>query len=145
MASPARPASQASSSSTVVTTAPHNDVESQKYRNKRGYFAVVFDQAGINDDVLHFPYPGRGTAESPFVVDFLLDDAHRAMQFPQWKKWMITIVQAIATLAVTFVSSGYVGGVLDIMKEFEVSTTVAILVSSVCPITVLFGDYNGLS
>jgi hypothetical protein len=139
MASSTRSASQSSvsSSSSAAVSASH-DVESQKYKNKRGYFAVVFDQTGVNDDVLHFPYPGQGTEESPYVIDFLPDDAHRAMKFPRWKKWMITIVQAVATLAVTFVSSGYVGGMLEIIKEFDVSTTVAILVSCFLLVLVLF-------
>jgi hypothetical protein len=126
---PARSASQSSSSSSTVASRGHQDVESQKHKNRRGYFTVVFDQTGVTDDVLNFPYPGQGTEASPYVIDFLPDDAHRAMQWPRWKKWMITIVQAVATLAVTFVSSGYVGGVLEIIKEFDVSTTVAILVS----------------
>src|SRR5688572_2348046 len=112
-----RPASTSSASSSTDVSV--HDVESQKFKNRKAYFAVVFNQAGLNDDVLHFPYPGQGTAESPFVVDFLPDDAHRAMTFPGWKKWMITLIQAIATLAVTFVSSGYVGGVLEIIKEFQ--------------------------
>jgi hypothetical protein len=132
--SPSPPASSSSSSSATVApaAAPRQirDPESQKFRNERGYFAAVLDQTGVTDDVAAYPYHGEGTAAAPFVVDFLPGgDAHHAMRFPRWKKWTITVIQAIATLAVTFVSSGYVGGMVEIIREFDVSTTVAILVS----------------
>ncbi|KAF6831543.1 major facilitator superfamily transporter [Colletotrichum plurivorum] len=113
-----------SSSSMTVTEA---DVEAQKPVNKANYFHLLFDQAGVTPAVLDRKYPGEGTHESPFVVDFLPEDAHNPQTFPMWKKWTYTILQAIATLAVAFVSTAYSGGVAEVIRSFGVSTEIGIL------------------
>ncbi|RSL54076.1 Efflux pump FUB11 [Fusarium duplospermum] len=72
-------------------------------------------------------YAGEGTESNPFLVKFLPNDPQDAMTFAPWRKWMITILQAIATLAVTFVSSAYTGGIREIIRAFEASQEVATL------------------
>ncbi|EEU36300.1 uncharacterized protein NECHADRAFT_52652 [Fusarium vanettenii 77-13-4] len=72
-------------------------------------------------------YVGEGTESNPFLVKFLPNDPQDAMTFAPWRKWMITILQAIATLAVTFVSSAYTGGIREIIRAFDVSQVVATL------------------
>ncbi|UPK95480.1 hypothetical protein LCI18_006415 [Fusarium solani-melongenae] len=72
-------------------------------------------------------YVGEGTESNPFLVKFLPNDPQDAMTFAPWRKWMITILQAIATLAVTFVSSAYTGGIREIIRAFDVSQEVATL------------------
>jgi MFS family permease len=72
-------------------------------------------------------YEGVGTKGSPFLIDFLLDDPGNPMNFSKSKKWLITILHAIATLAVTFASTAYAGGLTSIILDFNVSTNVAIL------------------
>lgn len=49
------------------------------------------------------------------------------MLFPQWKKWTITILVAVATLAVAFVSSAYTGGIEEILSKFNIGTEVVTL------------------
>lgn len=51
----------------------------------------------------------------------------QAMTWAQWKKWSLTMVVSIATLAVSFVSSAYSGGVEAILVEFNTSTEVVTL------------------
>ncbi|KAL2673666.1 hypothetical protein Neosp_012109 [[Neocosmospora] mangrovei] len=72
-------------------------------------------------------YVGEGTESNPLLVKFLPNDPQDAMTFAPWRKWMITILQAIATLAVTFVSSAYTGGIREIIRAFDVSQVVATL------------------
>nr|XP_036586650.1 major facilitator superfamily transporter [Colletotrichum truncatum]KAF6797207.1 major facilitator superfamily transporter [Colletotrichum truncatum] len=114
-----------SSSSSI--TATEADLEAQKPANKANYFHLLFDQAGVTPAVLERKYPGEGTHESPFVVDFLPEDAHNPQAFPMWKKWTYTILQAIATLAVAFVSTAYSGGIAEVIRTFGVSTEIGIL------------------
>ncbi|KAK2012972.1 major facilitator superfamily transporter [Colletotrichum eremochloae] len=114
-----------SSSSSV--TATEADVEAQKPVNKANYFQLLFDQAGVTEAVLEAKYPGEGTNDAPFVVDFLAEDAHNPQAFPQWKKWTYTIEQAVATLAVAFVSTAYSGGIASVIRDFGVSTEIGIL------------------
>ncbi|KAK2064177.1 major facilitator superfamily transporter [Colletotrichum caudatum] len=114
-----------SSSSSI--TATEADVEAQKPVNKASYFHLLFDQAGVTDAVLETKYPGEGTHDAPYVVDFLPEDAHNPQTFPKWKKWTYTIEQAVATLAVAFVSTAYSGGIAEVIRDFGVSTEIGIL------------------
>lgn len=49
------------------------------------------------------------------------------MGFPLWKKWTITLLVAFATLAVSFVSSAFTGGIQQIIEEFGASEEVVTL------------------
>ncbi|KAF5019984.1 hypothetical protein F66182_7997 [Fusarium sp. NRRL 66182] len=120
-----RPPLAASSASSM--TANGTDLEAQQPQVKVSHFSLIFDQAGITDAVLNYNYVGNGTTESPHLVEFLPNDPRNAMNFSQSKKWLITILQAIATLAVAFVSTAYSGGLTSILVDFHVSTVVVIL------------------
>ncbi|KAI9168071.1 MFS-type efflux pump MFS2 [Paramyrothecium foliicola] len=99
-----------------------------KMRNyQHGHFGVVFDHASVSLHVMQHSYEGQGTDELPFLVEFLPNDPHDPMAFPKWKKWLITMVLAVATLAVAFVSTAYSSGIEDIMEQFEVATEIAML------------------
>lgn len=95
--------------------------------NKISYVRTIVDQAGVTDHVLHHNYAGHGTSESPYLVEFLPDDPFNAMTFAKSRKWMITLVQAVATLSVSFASSAFSGGLGDVITDFGVSSEVAIL------------------
>lgn len=116
-----------SSSSSATMTAPERDVEAQPTQTKEGYFKKLYDQEGLIPEVVNYNYQGQGTAENPYLVEFIPNDPRNAMTFSRFKKWSITIVNAVGTLAVTFASSAYSGAVQDIIRSFGVSQIVAIL------------------
>src|SRR5277367_4812626 len=108
----------------------HNDsdIEAQKRRQQPAtHWQLVFDQTHVTPEVLHHKYPGSGTHDDPYVVEYIHNDRRNPMLFPMWKKWAITILVAFATLAVAFVSAAYTGGVAQIIKEFNVSVEVVTL------------------
>ncbi|KAM5378796.1 hypothetical protein ACJZ2D_004269 [Fusarium nematophilum] len=109
----------------TATAVPPTDLESNC--NSVNHFRLVLGQAGVSHHVLHYTNQGRGTAESPFLVEFLPDDWLDPMAFPQWKKWAITFLLAIASLAVAFASTAYSSGMEDIEQQFGVSTEVTLL------------------
>lgn len=116
-----------SSAPTITQPNDDRDLESQKENTHVSHFKLVFDPAGVDSRVLNHTYRGEGTADSPYIVDFLPDDARNPLRYPKWKKWTIAMLQAIATLAVTFVSTGYSGGIGEILAYFRISQEVAIL------------------
>ncbi|RSM17334.1 hypothetical protein CDV31_003889 [Fusarium ambrosium] len=126
MTATTQPESRPGSSSSSLTV-NEVDIECQTVQTKASHFSLIFDQVGLDDAVLNYKYAGQGTTESPYLVDFLPNDPRNAMNFSQSKKWAITILQAIATLAVAFVSTAYSGGLTDILMDFGVSTEVVIL------------------
>ncbi|KAM0173769.1 hypothetical protein ACHAPC_010266 [Botrytis cinerea] len=104
------------------------DLEEQKYVQKKArHWELVFDQIHVTPEVLNYPYKGSGTEQDPFVVEFIPGDRRNPMNFPMLKKWTITILLAFATLAVSFVSSAYSGGVKEIIETFNVGSEVVTL------------------
>lgn len=81
----------------------------------------VLDQAGITPEVEKHHYRGSGTEDDPYVVTWIEDDPRNPMLYSEVKKWTLTMLVAIATLAVAFVSSAYSGGASQIIQEFGCS------------------------
>lgn len=102
------------------------DVEGQR-PTRIPHFKMVMDQKVVTPEMINHNYPGSGTEEDPYIVSWIDDDPRNPMLFSKTKKWSITMVVAIATLAVAFVSSAYSGGAREILIEFRVSQEIVIL------------------
>jgi multidrug resistance protein len=87
----------------------------------------VFNQGVLNNDIINYPYRGSGTENDPFLVTWIENDPVNPMNYSDAMKWSITMLVAIATLAVAFVSSAYSGGVAEILEEFQISQIVGTL------------------
>ncbi|KPM36018.1 putative MFS-type transporter [Neonectria ditissima] len=124
MPSPSHSPSLASSSTTVADPDP---LESQQSKANLSRWRGFFGGAAVGEDALNHEYPGDGTDQSPFLVEFVQGDPQDPMAFSRSRKWTITLLQAIATLAATFVSSAYSGGVREVIRGFEISKEVATL------------------
>ncbi|KAI9735298.1 MAG: MFS siderochrome iron transporter 1 [Claussenomyces sp. TS43310] len=112
----------------VEAQQPQTEVVQRVASHKQpSHWRLVIDQAHITQRVLNHDYAGSGTEADPYVVRFLPNDPRNAMNFQPWRKWMITLLVAFATLAVAFVSSAYSGGVVQVMEEFNVGSEVATL------------------
>ncbi|KIP06011.1 hypothetical protein PHLGIDRAFT_107513 [Phlebiopsis gigantea 11061_1 CR5-6] len=72
-------------------------------------------------------YPGRGTLEDPFVVDWDLGDPENPFNWSRLRKWIITLQLAVGTWTVSFCSSSYSGGLGPMSAELHISREVAIL------------------
>lgn len=139
------PAAVASAASSVTAgnaatpDAPQRDVEANPIPKpeaapaplatptKVSHWEIVFRPSGLTPEMLSAHYPGEGTEESPYVVSFLPVDPRDPQQVPKWKKWMYTLIMALATLGIAFVSTAYTGGLAEIMATFHVSTELSIL------------------
>lgn len=77
------------------------DVEALKGRQeKTSHWALVFDQTHVTKEVLEWRYKGAGTEKNPYVVEYIPNDRRNPMNWPDSKKWVITIM-------VAFVSPNY--------------------------------------
>lgn len=94
---------------------------------KISYFRLVADQGVVTQQILAHPYPGSGTEDDPYAVTWIPEDPRNPMNFSEFRKWSLTMVVAIATLAVSLVSSAYTGGVQEIEAEFGIGGEVATL------------------
>lgn len=76
------------------------------------------------------PYNGHGTEEHPFVVEFQKDDPYNPMNWSPLRKWLITSIVSTSVFAVTFTSAAYSVSSVQVKKEFNVSSEVFILGTS---------------
>lgn len=91
------------------------------------HFQRVLHQGVLNDVIINHPYKGAGTEDDPFLVTWTENDPVNPMNYSLAKKWSITMLVAVATLAVAFVSSAYSGGIAEVLKEFRVSQIIGTL------------------
>ncbi|KIW92621.1 uncharacterized protein Z519_06468 [Cladophialophora bantiana CBS 173.52] len=120
-------ANSPTNSSTSTLT---NDVESQKHApssTKVSHWHLVVSQSLVTEEVLNHRYKGSGTDEDPHIVEFIPSDPRNPMNFPDWKKWALTLSVAFATLAVAFVSTAYTASIKQIIEAFGCSQEVATL------------------
>jgi multidrug resistance protein len=103
-----------------------NNIEASR-TTKIPFWRKIIDQAGITDTVLNHAYPGSGTESDPYLVQWIPNDPRNPMDFSFGVKWFITMIVALATLAVTLVSSAYTGGLSETIIEFGISQELATL------------------
>jgi hypothetical protein len=66
-------------------------------------------------------YSGLGTAEEPFVVEWLENDSRDPMLFNNGLKRLWTMMVAFSTLTVAFTTSAYTAAPNEVLDEFHVS------------------------
>ncbi|KAL1844514.1 hypothetical protein VTK73DRAFT_2389 [Phialemonium thermophilum] len=99
----------------------------QHHRDKIPFWRLVIDQAGVTPAVLDHKYAGSGTADDPYLVQWIPNDPRNPMLFSGVYKWFVTMTVAVATLAVALVSSAFTGGLEEIILQFRISQEVATL------------------
>ncbi|KAM5539116.1 hypothetical protein V8D89_007339 [Ganoderma adspersum] len=72
-------------------------------------------------------YPGAGTVQNPYLVDWDVLDQENPFNWSKPRKWAITAQLGLSAFAVSFCSSCYSGGLASMSAELHLSTTVAIL------------------
>ncbi|PSN67655.1 MFS general substrate transporter [Corynespora cassiicola Philippines] len=100
---------------------------SEAFPTKLPYWRLVVDHAGITEDVLHHNYEGSGTQEDPYLVSWIPNDPRNPMGWSPFVRWSCMGLAALATMAVTLVSSAYSGSIVEVNTEFGVSSEVGTL------------------
>lgn len=103
------------------------------------YWRIVWEQGLVTPEIEHWPYKGSGTEDDPYVrsprlqkrpmltiqaVVWIDNDPRNPQLWSSLRKWSLTLLVALATLAVAFVSSAYSGGADQVIMRFGVSEEV---------------------
>lgn len=97
-------------------------------RSIAGIGSYVFrTRRRLDENVCNQDYSGKGTADDPYVIDYLQNDYQDAMGFPIQRKWAIAVLQSMSMLVLTFSSSVYASSIEDVKRHFDVSGDVATL------------------
>ncbi|RAL10166.1 MFS transporter [Aspergillus homomorphus CBS 101889] len=91
------------------------------------YWRMLFDHGAVTEEIINYPYTGRGTEDDPYIVEWIPDDPRNPMLFSKNLKWSFTIIAAFATFGVSMASSAYAGSIGQIVEYFGVGTEVATL------------------
>ncbi|ORX34129.1 putative transporter [Kockovaella imperatae] len=91
------------------------------------------------ENILNHKYPGSGTDEDPYIIDWLPNDPEDPQRWSQSYKWFNIGVAAIATLAVALSSSAYTGGIPDLIRQFHASDELLIAGVSLFVVGFAFG------
>ncbi|KAK2751167.1 MFS siderochrome iron transporter 1 [Myotisia sp. PD_48] len=91
------------------------------------HWRQVIDQGGVTPEIIEYPYPGSGTEHDPYIINWIPNDPRNPLLYSPVKKWAITLVVSIATLAVALISSAYTGGANQIAQEFKASSELVTL------------------
>ncbi|CAG8283390.1 unnamed protein product [Penicillium salamii] len=112
----------------VPSTAPSEaGTKSLQLPNSVPFWRLVTEPGVITQDVLDHQYPGAGTEDDPYSVNWLPNDFRNPLQLKTSLKWFITVIAALETLVVALVSSAYTGGILQIEEQFGATTEIATL------------------
>ncbi|KAL4783829.1 MFS general substrate transporter [Aspergillus varians] len=103
------------------------DIDKSPRITRIPYWRLVLQQGVVTQEIIDYPFPGAGTEEDPYVVTWIPDDPRDPMRFSPLTKWSITMLVAIAALAVSLDSSAYTGGIAQIQMQFHIDTEVATL------------------
>ncbi|KIV93035.1 hypothetical protein PV10_04280 [Exophiala mesophila] len=88
---------------------------------------LVIKPSIITPEVWHAAYPGHGTENEPFVVDFLPNDPLNPQNWPGSRKWFCVAIVAIATLGVSYCTSAYLSALPQLREHFNVSDQIITL------------------
>lgn len=80
--------------------------------------STLAPQSDAPSSSLPNPYPGKGTADSPFIVDWLPEEAANPYNWKSSYKWFVTFVVAVSTLCIAFSSSSYSSAVQQVIRNF---------------------------
>lgn len=149
MSNMSRPGSSSNTTSTLndLTPSPPSTSAPAKYpppvpnapdsytRKKKPWLAHVTPF----EKILNHKYPGSGTEQDPYIVDWLGDDLEDPQRWTAVYKWTQILIVSLATLSVALSSSAYTGGVEDLIKEFHASQELLIAGVSLFVVGFAFG------
>ncbi|WVQ99728.1 hypothetical protein IAU59_006870 [Kwoniella sp. CBS 9459] len=75
--------------------------------------------------VSHFTYPGKGTPDEPYLVDFGPEDPTNPYNWSKGYRWFLTLLIGVTALCPPFASVSYSSTVTEILKDFGMSREMA--------------------
>jgi MFS family permease len=93
---------------------------------KPSHFRLVISRTYMTQEVIDYDYPGSGTKDDPYLVDWIPDDSKNPLKISFGMKWLITAIMAFATLSVSFASSSFSGAIVQTTTDFHTSKELAV-------------------
>ncbi|KAL9017278.1 MAG: hypothetical protein Q9185_005399 [Variospora sp. 1 TL-2023] len=88
------------------------------------YTHLLLDHGIVDPRTAAHVFPGAGTAEDPYIVGWIDKDARNPLNFSDARKWLWTLLVAVATMAATLTTSAYTAPARELKAEFAISQVV---------------------
>lgn len=102
-------------------------------------YRLLISQSTLTEEIINHNYAGSGTKEDPYCVEWIHNDPRNPLTMQNWLKWMITILQALSFLSITFASSAISAANPQIQKQFGASAELASADTSIFVLAFAFG------
>ncbi|KAI1348975.1 polyamine transporter 3 [Xylaria sp. FL0043] len=80
----------------------------------------------MSPQVTSYVYPGSGTEEDPYLVDWIPGDVKNPYDIATRMKWWITLIMSFGTLAVSISTSSFSSALPQLQADFHVSAELSI-------------------
>lgn len=118
-----------------------NEVIETPQPMKLPYWRWIIDQSGITPAVSGYSYPGTGNHNDPYIVHWITEDPRNPLNLRVEIKWLITAIAGGSTMTAALISSGYSGGINQVMEHFGVGQEIATLGMSLFVAGFAFGPF----
>lgn len=93
---------------------------------KVSHINLVLSQTLLTPLVLNHAYPGSGTNEDPYEVDWLPSDPKNPYAIASGMKWWITLIMSFGTLSVSLSSSAFSSALPQLQTDFHISSELSV-------------------
>lgn len=88
------------------------------------YRDLMLNHGYFDSNILSHAYDGSGTDEDPFLIGWIDHDPRNPLRFRDRRKWLWTLLVALATMAVALTTSDYTAPAKEIKEALHVSQEV---------------------
>lgn len=74
------------------------------------HWRLIIDRGVLTQEIIEQLYPGQGTPENPYVVQWISNDPRNPFDFSRAVRWIYAFTMAITVLALSLGSSAYASG-----------------------------------
>lgn len=86
--------------------------------------SLMLDHGCLDTNTATHDYPGSGTDQDPYIVGWTADDPRNPLLFNDARKWLWTLLVALANMAVALATSAYTAPARELKEDFVISQEV---------------------
>jgi len=84
----------------------------------------MLDHGTLDPHTLAHQFPGSGTDQDPYIVGWTANDPRNPLLFKDRRKWLWTLLMALANMAVALATSAYTAPSKELKRDFGISQEV---------------------
>ncbi len=86
--------------------------------------SLMLNHGCLDQNTVSHVYPGSGTDKDPYIVGWTVDDPRNPLLLSDGRKWLWTMLIALANMAVALATSAYTAPAKELTKDFGISQEV---------------------